>query len=64
MSYYTGVPNISVPLYSIKGRELELPVELNYHAGGVRVEEIASWVGIGWSLNAGGVITPGHSRRA
>ncbi|MBC7919870.1 MAG: hypothetical protein H7Z75_02150 [Ferruginibacter sp.] len=54
---YTGVPSISVPLYEIKGRRLTLPVSLNYHASGVRVDEVASWVGLGWTLNAGGVIT-------
>jgi len=57
VSMYTGIPNINIPLYTLKGRELEVPITLNYHAGGVRVEEIASMVGIGWSLNAGGIIT-------
>jgi len=57
VSYYTGIPNISVPLYEIKTGALDLPISLSYHAGGVRVEEMASWVGLGWSLNAGGVIS-------
>ena len=54
---YTGIPSIDIPLYNIKDGLLDLPISLTYHAGGIKVEEIASWVGIGWSLNAGGVIT-------
>jgi YD repeat-containing protein len=57
VSYYTGIPNISIPIYDIKSGSLDVPVSLSYHAGGIRVEEIASWVGLGWSLNAGGVIS-------
>jgi hypothetical protein len=57
VSFYSGVPNISVPLFTAKGRTLELPIALSYHASGIRVEEIGGWVGIGWSLDAGGVIT-------
>jgi len=53
----TGVPNISVPLYAIKTPRFSLPISLSYHASGIRVDETASWVGIGWSLNCGGVIT-------
>ncbi len=57
VSYHTGVPNISIPIYSLKSGSLQLPVGLSYHAGGLRVEENDSWVGAGWTLNAGGAIT-------
>ncbi|MEJ0034332.1 MAG: hypothetical protein WDO15_30130 [Bacteroidota bacterium] len=57
VGYHTGVPNISIPLYELKEGDVNLPVSLSYHASGVRVAEVASWVGLGWSLNAGGVIT-------
>ncbi len=54
---YTGIPSIKVPLYTVKIGELSLPIELSYHAGGIKADEIAGWVGLGWSLNSGGVIT-------
>lgn len=54
---YTGVPSISIPLHTVKSGTLELPISISYHASGVQVQAEASWVGLGWSLNAGGVIT-------
>lgn len=54
---HTGIPQISIPIYSLSEGPLSLPVSLSYHASGLRLEELASWVGAGWSLNAGGVIT-------
>jgi len=57
VSPYTGVPNISIPLYTIKSGDLTLPISLSYHSSGIKVEEMASSVGLGWVLNAGGVIT-------
>ena len=57
VSYYTGTPQINIPLFELRGRHLSLPIGLSYHAGGVRVDDLASSVGIGWALNAGGTIT-------
>ena len=57
VSYYTGVPQISIPLYTIKCGNITLPITLDYHASGIRLSQQASWVGLGWALNAGGVIT-------
>lgn len=57
VSMHTGLPNITVPLAHLSGKDLSVPIELSYHAGGIKVEETSSWVGLGWSLFAGGVIT-------
>ena len=57
VSYYTGVPNISVPLYNLKDGGINVPISLSYHASGIRVSEVATWAGLGWALNAGGLIT-------
>lgn len=57
VSYYTGLPNISIPLGSYSVEDKSFPVSLSYHARGIKVDEIASRVGIGWALNAGGVIS-------
>src|ERR1700744_1818425 len=54
VSQYTGVPEISIPLYTVKIKNVEVPIQLSYHASGIRVDEMASCVGTGWTLNAGG----------
>lgn len=53
---YTGTADISVPLYSIKCKDIEIPLVLRYDASGIKVEQEASWVGLGWNLMVGGCI--------
>ena len=53
----TGVPGVSIPLWTLEENDVSLPVSLNYHASGVKVDQIASYVGMGWTLNTGGVIS-------
>ncbi|UOY06001.1 RHS repeat protein [Muricauda sp. SCSIO 64092] len=54
---YTGVAEIAIPLYTISYAGMEVPIALNYHPSGIKVSEEASWVGLGWSLAAGGSIS-------
>jgi|GEM_PF-6112819 len=57
VSHSTGTPNINIPLGEISGNILKVPISLSYHSSGNKVEDIPGWVGLGWSLNAGGAIT-------
>ncbi|OKS84903.1 hypothetical protein [Mucilaginibacter polytrichastri] len=54
---YTGIPNVSIPLYTSKVGSFTLPISLSYHSQGLKVEEKAGVIGLNWALNAGGVIT-------
>jgi hypothetical protein len=55
-----GLPNIGFPLFSLQAGDYTLPVSLSYHAGGMKVQDIGSEVGNGWSINAGGRIGATH----
>lgn len=57
VSPFTGVPQVEIPLYEIQCGDHKFPISLSYHGGGVRPDQMPSWVGQGWSLNAGGCIT-------
>jgi len=57
ISLYTGTPNVEIPIYTIQAGDITLPISLKYHASGLKVNEVASSVGAGWALNAGGSIS-------
>ncbi|WP_272150901.1 hypothetical protein, partial [Tenacibaculum aiptasiae] len=57
ISPYTGLPNISIPFHTISYKDVNIPIGLSYSGGGNKVSDIASWVGLGWNLQAGGLVT-------
>lgn len=57
MNYYDGTMNIQIPLYTLSEFGLNVPIELRYKTSGIKVEDTASTVGLGWNLVAGGRIT-------
>ncbi|MEM1321370.1 MAG: RHS repeat-associated core domain-containing protein [Bacteroidota bacterium] len=56
VSYNTGTPTINIPIFDVIDKDLALPITLAYQASGVKVDQLASWVGLGWNLSAGGAI--------
>lgn len=49
----TGVTSVSIPLYKVEAGDFTLPITLDYHASGVKVDQDATWTGLGWNLNYG-----------
>jgi YD repeat-containing protein len=56
VSNYNGTTQFSVPLYELNEGAINLPISLTYSSNGLKVDEEASSVGLGWNLNAGGFI--------
>lgn len=52
---HTGVQGYSIPIYTIQGKEFSLPISINYHGMGIKVNEVSGSVGIGWALSIGGI---------
>lgn len=53
----SGKISPSVPLYTYQAGRLQLPMSMSYQGNGVKVDQAASWTGINWNLQCGGVIT-------
>ncbi|MDR0230151.1 MAG: hypothetical protein LBI72_13980 [Flavobacteriaceae bacterium] len=51
INYYVGKANITIPLYTIEAGGIVYPLTLSYDTGGIKVDQYASNVGLGWSLN-------------
>jgi YD repeat-containing protein len=51
INYYVGKAVISVPIYTIKTGGIEYSLTLGYDTGGIKVDQLASNVGLGWNLS-------------
>ena len=57
VNHYSGMPDISIPIYNIRAGSLSVPISLSYQGGGIKPCQESTSVGLGWLLNAGGAIT-------
>ncbi|MFC0427022.1 hypothetical protein [Chryseobacterium scophthalmum] len=54
---FKGKANINVPIYTIQSEGLNIPISISYNTGGIKLNEVAGIVGLGWALNIPGNIT-------
>jgi RHS repeat-associated protein len=54
---FTGALNLQFPIHTVKGSDIGTSVSVSYDGSGNKVEALPSLVGLGFTLNAGGVIT-------
>ena len=52
-----GIAEVNIPLADLHVGSFALPISLRYHKNGLKVEEVPSSVGDGWTLHYGGMIT-------
>jgi YD repeat-containing protein len=57
VDHSTGAASVTVPLYTIKGAGIEVPVNLSYHTSGVKPSDPSLPVGLGWVINPGARVT-------
>ncbi|TAH15088.1 MAG: hypothetical protein EAZ14_02515, partial [Runella slithyformis] len=57
VNLHTGTASVPLPLYTLQEGSLSLPISLTYTAVGMKAGEVAPWTGLGWQLQAGGMIT-------
>ncbi|RTZ46411.1 hypothetical protein EJ377_19385 [Chryseobacterium arthrosphaerae] len=59
VSYYTGIPDISIPLFTIPTGNPKVPVsiQLKYHPLNAKPDDKSGETGLGWSMIAGGTIS-------
>lgn len=50
----TGLPEIEIPLYEIKMKDITIPITLSYDASGVKYMQYDGDIGAGWSIGAAG----------
>nr|WP_319572373.1 BACON domain-containing protein [uncultured Draconibacterium sp.] len=57
VNYSTGLPDVEVPIYTIRSGDLVIPLSLTYHFTGLKPSEESGVIGLGWNLNYGGNIS-------
>lgn len=51
LNHYTGKANVNIPIFTINTGNISYPIGLSYDTGGIKVDQLASNVGLGWNLS-------------
>ncbi len=54
---HTGSAAVTIPLYQLSAGTINMPLALAYSSNGIKVNDIASKIGMSWNLLAGGSIS-------
>ncbi|HEX7845859.1 MAG TPA: DUF5977 domain-containing protein [Chitinophagaceae bacterium] len=54
---HTGAASATIKLYELENGPIKFPISLAYRSNGIKVNDIPSRVGIGWSLMANGMVS-------
>lgn len=55
VDHSTGAVSLTIPIYEIKKGVIQLPISIGYYTTGRRHSDETGALGIGWSLNLGGI---------
>lgn len=57
VTYFTGLPQVQIPIESVEEKGVGYGISLSYDASGFKPDVRPSWIGMNWNLAAGGVIS-------
>ncbi|MEJ8590892.1 RHS repeat protein [Riemerella anatipestifer] len=56
-NFHEGSSSIRIPIYKLKMKDFIYTIDISYNTKGIQVAEISSSIGLGWTLNSGGMIS-------
>lgn len=57
MAGCNGLTDITIPIHTISGRKLSVPITMSFHASGRMANETNGMLGMRWTLNCGGLVS-------
>jgi len=57
VSFYTGLVDVTIPVFTVEINGIVVPVEFRYHASGLKYDDLPMELGYGWTLLAGGTVS-------
>jgi YD repeat-containing protein len=57
VSLSNGSANFTIPIYNISYSDIDIPIYISYNNNGLKIADISSWVGLGFDVRAGGLIS-------